>query len=796
MGDAMSDIERAADSAADSAPDSAPDSIVDTFAHFEHLPQSVLVTQAVLSAPGPRILYANPAFERMTGWRRADIVGRTPRVLQGPETDRKLMGELKAALQRGEAWCGETTNYRRDGTPFVMKWSVSPVRDANAQVQRFVAIQEDVTELRERQRREAHLQAMTQQLMAATSEGIVVADAKHRIRSFGTGAEHIFGWHEDEVLGRPLSVLIPNRYRHAHGAQMDAFAAQRGGIHHMAERGEVMGLHRDGREFPALVTVADLGVQGGNGFIAVVRDLSIQKAQACKLAESERRYRAVFDLTYQFVGMLTAAGRVLEANRTALAFFGGTIAEVRGQHFVDTPWFENSPEARETMGAALRTAAGGEFVRGQITLSARHGNQRTFDFSIRPVFDAEGAVAYLIPEGRDVTDLMQSNEDLKARERQLHEAQRIARVGDWHWNIDAGRLFWSEQTYRIFGMDPALTPTYAQFLDAVHPHDRQEVQAAVDGALAGEAGYALDHRIVRPDGTERIVHEQAEVRFAPDGHAVEMVGIIQDVTERKRLEQALLAAKRDAETANEAKSRFLSTMGHELRTPLNAINGFSHLIAEEAFGPVGAPQYAEYARLIEQSGDHLLDVINAMLDATRIESGRMELAADWFAANAFLRQTLDLARVENRRPDVGVRLAPPPSADLLADRRLLRQALLNLVANAVKFSPDGGCVEVAASLTPAGGVAISVTDAGPGIPSEAIDHVTLPFFQADNSLSRSHEGSGLGLYLTKSFLELHGGWLDIETPAAGGTVATLHLPATRVQPDWNGGLDGGDTPAS
>ena len=756
---------------------------VDAFAHFEHLPQSVLVTQAMLSAPGPRILYANPAFERMTGWRREEIFGCTPRVLQGPETDRTLMGELKAALQRGESWSGETTNYRRDGTPFVMKWSVSPVCDANGQVQRFVAIQEDVTERRQRRRREAHLQAMTQQLMAAASEGIVVADAEHRIRSFGTGAERIFGWHEDEVLGRPLSVLIPNRYRHAHGAQMDAFAAQRGGVHHMAERGEVMGLHRDGHEFPALVTVADLDGQGGDGFIAVVRDLSIQKAQARKLAESERRYRAVFDLTYQFVGMLSADGRVLEANRTALAFFGGTIADVRGQYFVDTPWFASSPDTRDTVSTALQTAMAGEFVRGQITLIACDGSPRTFDYSIRPVFDAEGAVEYLIPEGRDVSDLIQSNEDLKARERQLHEAQRIARVGDWRWDIDDGRLFWSEQTYRIFDMDPAATPTYAQFLDAVHPHDREDVQAAVAGALAGEAGYALDHRIVLPDGSERIVHEQAEVQFAPDGRAVEMIGIVQDVTERKRLEQALLGAKRDAETANEAKSRFLSTMGHELRTPLNAINGFSHLIAEETFGPVGAPQYTEYARLIQRSGDHLLDVINAMLDATRIESGRMELAADWFVANAFLRQTLDLARAESRRPDVRIRLDPPPSVELLADRRLLRQALLNLVVNAVKFSPDGGCVEVAAGLTPAGGFAISVVDAGPGIPSEAIDHVTLPFFQADNSLSRSHEGSGLGLYLTKSFLELHGGWLQIEAPAAGGTVATLHLPPARVQPD-------------
>jgi PAS domain S-box-containing protein len=756
---------------------------IDAFAHFEQLTHAVLITETTLSAPGPRILYVNPAFERMTGWSRGDIVGCTPRVLQGPETDRVLMRDLKAALQRGESWTGETTNYRRDGTAFIMKWSVSPVCDADGHVRRYLAIQEDVTELRARERREAQLQAMTQQLMAAASEGIVVTDAAQRITSFGAGAEQIFGWREQDILGEPLSVLVPERYRAGHVHHMQRFASDGGGVHHMAERGEVAGLHRDGREFPALVTVADIGARGGDGFIAVVRDLSIRKAQARKLAESERRYRAVFNLTYQFVGLLTADGRVLEANQTALAFFDGTLEAVHGKHFLDTPWFEDSPDAREIVRTALDTAAAGQFVRGQMTLKAPDGILRTFDYSIRPVFDAAGTLEYLIPEGRDITDLVRSTEDLKARKRQLNEAQRIARVGDWRWDIGTGRLAWSEEIFRIFGMDPGQEPTYAEFLAAVHPEDRVDVEARVRAAVAGREPYALDHRIVLPDGSERIVHEQAEVRHGADGRPIEMIGIVQDVTKRKHMEQALLDAKRDAETANEAKSRFLSTMGHELRTPLNAINGFSQLIAEETFGPVGSQQYAEYAHLIHQSGHHLLDVINTILDATRIESGRMELAADWFSAQGFLQHTLDLARAESGRPEVEIQLGKTIDAEVLADRRLLRQALLNLVGNAVKFSPPGAVVSVSATVSPAGAFEIAVSDEGPGIPAEAIERVTLPFFQADDSLSRTHEGSGLGLYLAKSFLELHGGRLEIMSPRDGGTVAALKLPPSRVRRD-------------
>ena len=312
---------------------------LDAFTHFEHLHQAVLVTDAALSEAGPRILYANAAFERMTGWEREAVIGRTPRLLQGNDTDRNLMRELKVALQRGESWAGETVNYRRDGTPFLMKWSVAPVVDASGQTQRYIAIQEDVTTQRAREKRETHLTAMTQKVMAAASEGIIVTNADRRIVSMGAGAERIFGWLEPEAQGRALEILLPERHRPAHAHHMTNFTASGAGIRNMAERGEVVGLHRDGHEFPAMVTVASLGEQGDGGYIAVVRDLTIQKAQARQLADNERRYRAVFDLSYQFVGLLDAAGRVLEANAAALDFIDGSLEQLRGVYFPDTPWF-------------------------------------------------------------------------------------------------------------------------------------------------------------------------------------------------------------------------------------------------------------------------------------------------------------------------------------------------------------------------------------------------------------------------------------------------------------------------
>ena len=753
---------------------------LDAFAHFEDLAKAVLVTEAQLDTPGPRILYANPAFEQMTGWSRAKIVGRTPRVLQGPKTDRSLMRELKMTLKRGAAWSGETVNYRRDGRPFIMKWTIAPVRDAAGVVQRFVATQEDVTEVRERQRREAHLNGLTRRLMAVASEGIVVLNADQRITAIGAGAAEIFGWQENELIDQPVSVLIPERFRAAHSDHVQDFGGADEDVRPMARRSEVCALHRDGYEIPVMVTIAKLNDSDGGGFVAVVRDLTVRKTQARKLAESERRYQALFNLTYQFVGLLSPDGRILEANQTALAFIDAQIADIYDMHFLDTPWLAGNEGAQAVARPALAAAASGESVHGQIVLEARDGDRRTFDFSLRPVFGTDGSVEYLIPEGHDITELMRSKEVLKTREKQLNEAQRIARVGDWHWDIPSGRLFWSAEIYRIFGLDPSGEASYEQFLQMVHPDDRAGLEAAVAAALSGEAAYSMDHRIIRPDGTQRVLHEEGEVRFAADGTATGMVGTVQDVSERKALEAELVNAKCDAETANEAKSRFLSTMGHELRTPLNAINGFSQMIRDEAFGPVGAPQYREYAGFINQSGEHLLDVLNTILDATRVESGRLELDADGFAAENFLRQTVDLARAERPDPSVKIVLESVPAVELLADRRLLRQALLNLIGNAAKFTPKDGVVTVEAELERTGILEIRVRDNGPGIPADAIHRVTLPFVQADDTLSRRHEGSGLGLYLAKTFMILHGGDLELTCPDGGGTIATIKLPASRV----------------
>jgi signal transduction histidine kinase len=254
-----------------------------------------------------------------------------------------------------------------------------------------------------------------------------------------------------------------------------------------------------------------------------------------------------------------------------------------------------------------------------------------------------------------------------------------------------------------------------------------------------------------------------------------------EIAERTRVEKELRTAKDQAEVANRAKSEFLAMMSHELKTPLNAVIGFAEILCRENLGPIGNQEYRGYAEDIRLSGNHLLSLINDILDLSKIEANRFEVYEEAVDVADTLRSVLPLhqEKITAGRLEFESEFAEP-QLGLRADQRALRQMLINLLSNAVKFTPEGGRITVRAGLDDEGRFAVSVSDTGIGISEEDQPRVLLPFNQVDSQLSRKYEGTGLGLPLTKRLMELHGGWLEIDSALGRGTKVSLVFPPDRV----------------
>ncbi|MBR0908716.1 PAS domain-containing sensor histidine kinase [Bradyrhizobium japonicum] len=356
--------------------------------------------------------------------------------------------------------------------------------------------------------------------------------------------------------------------------------------------------------------------------------------------------------------------------------------------------------------------------------------------------------------------------------------------------------FISPAVEAMLGMPVAQLLGHGLF-DRVHVADRPAYLTALSDAARGDVR-SVEFRLRRePAGSERgqVDFIWVEMRCRPldqdmgrqdiDSDSTpeaEVVGVMRDVTDRKLAEQALDQARSAAEAADAAKTRFLATMSHELRTPLNAIIGFSEMIAQEQTLMLGAAQRKEYAQLINDSGQHLLSVVNGILDMSKMESGNFEIASEPFAPRASLMHCCNLLALKARENGIDlITDAPQDLPVMTGDPRAFKQIVLNLVANAIKFTERGGQVTVSAAVS-GSQLALRISDTGVGIAADDLKRIGAPFFQAGKTYQRRHEGTGLGLSIVKSLVALHLGELTVQSRLGEGTSVTVRLPLVYTPP--------------
>jgi PAS domain S-box-containing protein len=633
--------------------------------------------------------------------------------------------------------------------------------------------------------------------------------------------------------------------------------------------------------------------------------------------ESEERFRSAFheapiSMTLSGIGP-EDAGLFVQVNRALCEFLGYSEEELLGSHFERITHPADKGENKELFGQLLA----GTIPSFQLEKRYLRADGRTVwgMLNVSLVRDDQGEPLYAIAQVQDVTERKLAVKAVSESQRQLAEAQKIAQMGSWEWDILSDEVTWSKELYRIFGLDPETwQPSFEGFLERVHG-DRERVRAVVEASIASRESFHDEYGVLRPGGELRVVEAHGEVVLGDDGEPVKLIGTAQDVTEQRRVERyrearyavarelatakALedvarqlletltsvgewdravlwtvgddqreltrvaawgvderdadaspgagaqdawqtgepvlaeraaafpihghglvcgvvefsstslvqvdaghmelmtavtaeighfvesqrmakeLQLKQQAEREHRARSEFLSRISHELRTPLNAILGFAQVLE---LGELDVDE-KESVKQILKGGTHLLELINEVLEISRVDSGSMSVSVEPVSVDEIVSDALDL--VGPLAAQHGVTLENCLNGDgarhVCADQQRLKQVMLNLLSNGIKYNRDGGSVTVSLDDGPDGHVLIAVRDTGKGIPEDKLAHVFSPFDRL-GAEQTSIQGTGLGLTLSKLLVEAMGGTLGVESELSVGSTFTVGFPASEAGP--------------
>ncbi len=712
------------------------------------------------------IVYVNDRFCKVSGYSRNELLGQNHRIVKSGEHPPEFYADMWRTIARGNIWRGEVCNRRKDGSLYWVETSIVPFLDSNGKPYQYVSIRTDITHIKES---ELRLRLLERALEASTSS-ISIADACEfdmPLIYVNPAFERLTGYSRDEVIGRNCRFL---QGKEVDQPGLDEIRA----VLREGRAGEALvhNYRKDGTAFWNDMRLAP--VHDGQGqlthFIGIADDVTERRQIGDALRDSEERMRR--SQAYASIGTWDwniQTGQLFWSERIAPLFgYPEGKLETTYEDFLN----DVHPDDRQKVIDALDAC---------VELGAEYNIEHRCVWT-------DGTVHWLLERGdvvraedgtplnmlgvvQDVTKRKLAELALAESRARLEESQNLAKLGNWEADLATGEVRWADEIYRIFGQDPAtFKPSVKAFLRSVHPDDLERVRESEQ--RAAETGiHNVFHRIIRPDCEVRYVHELARLERDADGQPVRLIGTVQDVTELKQAEQALIKARDEAEHANNAKSEFLSSMSHELRTPMNAILGFGQLLEIDA----GLDEdQLDYVDEILKAGRHLLQLINEVLDLSRIESGKINLSLELLPCAELIGECLALVKPIAQVHGITINDAPIDGYLIRADRTRIKQVLLNLLSNAIKYNRPQGAVSIQVTAQD-GVVRMAVSDTGYGIPAVRQQELFQPFSRL-GAEETDIEGTGIGLTISRRLMQMMGGTIDMDSEEGRGSTFWIELP--------------------
>ena len=754
---------------------------------------SILITNTTGS-----IEYVNPYFSQLTGYSSEEFWGKNPRILNSGIQSSQFYKKMWNTILKGGTWEGEICNKKKNGELFWELAKISPIIDSKGEITHFVGIKEDITEKRNIEKKIRFLADSLEQV----GECVSITDKEDIILYVNRAFCITYGYSNTELVGQHIGILQPDNIQQSELMQL-LTETRKGNW-----KGELINKRKDKSLFPILLSTSVITDEKNNeiAYIGVAMDITeMKKSRSELIAAKEKSEESESALKHSRDLMRY----IIEHNRSAIAVHDKDYRyifvsqrylqeyQVKEKDILGKHHYEVFPDLPQKWRDVHKKALMGEISSAEDDPYYKEDGTVVWTrWECRPWYEKDNSIGGFIVYTEVITERKNLELNLKAakekaeeNERKLIEANEIAKLGSWELDIETGIFTFTDNLYKIFHTSALEIGGYQMTIENyakqfVHPEDAslvaEETQKAIETNDPNFSHY-IEHRILYKDGGPGYMGVRFFIIKDESGKTIKTFGVNQDITERKIAELELIKAKEKAEESDRLKSAFLANMSHEIRTPMNGILGFTGLLLEPDLSDETKEQYIQ---IIHQSGERMLNTVTDIVEISKIEAGIVEVRKSEINVTEVVKSILKFFQVQAQKKGLNL-IYQNENLEidiiLTTDKAKFESIFSNLIKNAIKFTEKGN-ITISCCFKN-GFIEFCVKDTGIGIPKQRQAAIFNRFEQADIEDTRVFEGSGLGLAIAKSYVEMLGGEIWVESIETKGSEFYFTIPIFIIEKD-------------